>query len=135
MDAALAANSGRRLLISFEYNMRARSDIGWGHALPSAFGMHCEPPRAAWPHQVLCSHTPGFSPHLRSPHAGLCWKARRRCHVRLFDYHLGDYWGFANGESWGAPWRRSAFGPFANGTRIAIYHVGLWYNTSEVSAE
>ena len=43
MDRHLATNAGRReLYISFDANMRARTDIGWGHALPAAFTMHCE---------------------------------------------------------------------------------------------
>ena len=43
MDQYLATSAGRReLYVSFDPNMRARTDIGWGHALPAAFAMHCE---------------------------------------------------------------------------------------------
>ena len=52
--------------------------------------------------------------------AGLCFKAHRRCNLKIFDYRLGQYWGYANGETWDAP--SFTRGPFRNATRFSIFH-------------
>ena len=61
----------RGLVLSFHSTIRNRKDIGWGHALPAAVFLH-------W----------------------LCRRAQRACFVRLFDFHLGRYWGYSDGTSW-----------------------------------
>ena len=52
--------------------------------------------------------------------AGLCLKVHRRCRLKIFDYRLDQFWGYANGEAWDPP--SLARGPFHNATRIAIFH-------------